>query len=134
MRHRSKTNSRPAEDLEVRRRYRAENPDCELFIWFCEYFEDRDGHDPHHIFGGTSGRHDFVSNLVTVSRSAHEWCERWKFDGRVICLWIKHVKNELDPDEVRRASGSYLAGWLTKKEATHDFVQPYLDKLRGIYS
>lgn len=130
---RSKTNSRPAEDIDVRRQYLEDNPDCELSIWFCEHFDERDGHDPHHCFGGRGGRHDLVTNLVTVSRSAHDWLENWKTDGRVLTTWIKHVKNELDLDEFKKASGSFLAGWLMRAEATHDFVKPYLDKLRKLY-
>lgn len=133
MRRRSPTNSRPAEDLEVRRAYLEDNPDCELYIWFCEHFEDRDGHDPHHNFGGRGGRYDFVTNLLTVSRSAHDWCEKWKTDSRILCIWIKHVKKELDLDEFKKAGGYHLAGWLMKSEATHDFVKPYLNKLRKLY-
>jgi len=119
--------------LDVRRQYRDDNPDCELYIWFCEHFDDRDGHDQHHIFGGTSGRHDFVTNMVTASRTAHEWCERWKTDGRILCIWIKHVKGELDLDEFKKASGSFLCGWLLRAKVTHDFVKPYLEKLLALY-
>jgi hypothetical protein len=131
---RSKTNSRPAEDLPVRREYAEKNEECELSIWFSEQFPDRDGSEIHHIFGGRSGRNDLVSNLVRVSRDAHDFCGvKCPTDGRILCIWIKCVKGELDLDEFKTASGFFLPGWLLKSEATHDFVKPYLEKLRVLY-
>ena len=133
MRRRSPTNARPAEDVPVRRAYMLREIYCEMNLFDKRRFPEPDSHDPHHLFGGRCGRADLVSNLLAVSRDAHDWLEANKTDGRVIALWIKAKKNELDPAEIRQASGMYLEGFLAKSVVSNEWVQPYLEELRTMF-
>ena len=115
---RSKTNSRPWENLGLRRQYMDENPICELSE-ILGYGRREPACDPHHLFGGSRGRVDCVSNLLAVSRKAHLWAEQYKTDGRVIGVWVKLVrKQELRADEFTRSSGyQSVGGWLCVVDA-----------------
>jgi len=108
---------------------------CELSFWIPDHFGDGGcppASETHHIWGGTSGRTDLKSNLIRLSKPAHDWCERFKFDGRIVCLWVKAEKGELDPAEVRVASGFHLWGWLGKDEVKHSWVHRLrIDLLSG---
>jgi hypothetical protein len=102
---------------------------CELSFWIPDHFGDGGcppASETHHIWGGTSGRTDLKSNLIRLSKPAHDWCERFKFDGRIVCLWVKAEKGELDPAEVRVASGFHLWGWLRKDTPKHPWVENLL--------
>lgn len=131
MRQRSKTNSHPGEDLTLRQRYAKENQACELGWWFPNRFMILGATETHHIM---TGRYDLKSNLLRVSMPAHRWLEDYKFDGRVLALFIKHEKGELDPEEFEKASGSLLPGWLLRtREPRNEWIRPLLAKLRKRY-
>lgn len=102
---------------------------CELSFWIGEHFGGGGcplASETHHIWGGTSGRHDLESNLIRLCKASHDWCERFKTDGRILCLWVKAEKGELDPLEVVEASGFRLWGWLSEEDVTHEWVKPFL--------
>jgi len=132
LRHRSKTNSHSGEDLLFRREYAEENLECELGRWFPNQFSREDSTECHHIM---TGRRDLRTNLLMVCRDAHAWCEEFKADGRVLALFVKHSKGELDLQEFRLASGFHLPGWLLMSESKirHDFVRPFLNALIELY-
>jgi len=71
--------------------------------------------DVHHIFGGRKGRWDLMTNLICLSREAHDWCHRNVVDGRVLCMWVKMSKGEFDATEFQQVSGMQAAGWLLWK-------------------
>lgn len=94
--------------------YRAANPFCEV----AGLLRVSDGHaelpcengastlyprksratDAHHITGGihATPRWDEECNLIMLSRTAHEWIERYWQDGLCLCLAVKMRKGELD--------------------------------------
>lgn len=127
MRHRSKSNSRKNENKELVAEYRDQFPLCELHR-FSEVPGGRFGEEINHIFSQRK-RWDLRSNIIHLSAAAHRWFHQWPIDGRVMCLWVKWQKNELDNSEIRQASGMYLAGWLGSKEPTLDWVLPYRTEL-----
>lgn len=133
MRHRSESNSRPAENRQLRRQYMLDNIWCECNVFNKRRFPETDSHDPHHIFGGRGGRLDVISNLLAVSRDAHEWLEENKTAGRIVAIAAKIKKGEFDPAEMRRASGMHVNGWLAKAEVSIDWVVPILDELRKLF-
>lgn len=105
MRHRSLTNSRKHENLELRAAYRSANPYCELWPLLRKtgLIEDnRYGADIHHITGGLLGtiRYDLVPNLIHLSRAAHRFCEQFVADGLSLCCLAKLSKKppEFEPD------------------------------------
>lgn len=132
MRSRSVTNSHAGEDLALRHEYAVENPDCELGRWLPKQFSREDSTECHHIM---TGRRDLRTNLLMVCRNAHAWCEQFKADGRVLALFVKHSKGELDQQEFRTASGFYLPGWLLMAESKirNEFVRPFLNALIELY-
>lgn len=107
---------------------------CELRTYFPDHFTEKDACDPHHINGGRGGRWDFVSNLLAVSRDAHEWVERYKTDGRILALWIKLQKGEFDAAEWKLASGKFVEGFLWTAEPAHEWVGVYLQKLKDQFN
>ncbi len=127
MRQRSKTNSRPGENLKLRASYARAHELCELGFWIPERFPAMVANETHHIM---TGRRDCVTNLLRVSIPSHRWLEEFKTDGRIISLWIKNEKGELKPGEFFEASARLLPGWLSGAEVRNDFVRPYLEKLR----
>jgi len=139
MRQRSKTNSRHEENAGLRQRYAACVLNCELAEWIPQFrvndnpFSKAD--ETNHIFGGTSGRHDSVTNLIRLSVENHRWFHRFPADGRVCCLWVKHQKGQIDEAEFREASGVYIAGWLlcAQSKIRHEFVRPLLLELMREY-
>jgi hypothetical protein len=51
----------------------------------------------HHITGGTSQRHDKLTNIVMLCRSAHRWVQETEIiPGRILCLWAKQQRGQLD--------------------------------------
>lgn len=116
LRHRSKTNSHPERDEELRASYRESNPRCELSP-VLGLGKMVDASDIHHIFGG-KGRWDLRSNLIALSREAHDFCHRHPIDGRILAMHAKLLKLELDDGEIKQASGMHIAGWLAKSEPT----------------
>ena len=52
--------------------------------------------DKHHIVGGHQ-RHDVLTNIVMLCRSAHRWVQEIDIiPGRVLCLWAKQQRGQLD--------------------------------------
>lgn len=117
-------------NLELRETYRQDNPDCELHsIFKCGC----DGHDVHHLMAGSGRRYDLITNLIHICREAHEYCHANPQDGRILCLWVKHQKGEIDLEEFKRCSGFYLEGWLlmvkpkAMREQHEQLCRIYLD-------
>lgn len=131
MRQRSKTNSRPGENLKLRVSYARAHVACELGWFLPDHFRPGASAETHHIM---TGRYDLVSNLLRVSTPGHNWLEQFKSDGRIVALWVKHEKGELDPEEFHTACGIYLPGWLHRdREIRNGFVVPMLQKLRKAF-
>jgi hypothetical protein len=52
--------------------------------------------EKHHITGGHQ-RHDVLTNIVMLCRSAHRWVQEIDIiPGRILCLWCKQQRGELD--------------------------------------
>ena len=52
--------------------------------------------DKHHIVGGHQ-RHDVLTNIVMLCRSAHRWVQETDIiPGRILCLWLKQQRGQLD--------------------------------------
>jgi hypothetical protein len=52
--------------------------------------------EKHHIVGGHQ-RHDVRTNVVMLCRSAHRWVQETEIiPGRILCLWTKQQKAQLD--------------------------------------
>ena len=52
--------------------------------------------EKHHITGGPQ-RHDVLTNVVMLCRSAHRWVQETDIiPGRILCLWCKQQKAQLD--------------------------------------
>lgn len=128
IRQRSPTNSRPHENIPLRRSYLEQNPICEFHILCPMRFPSKDAVDPHHIFSAHM-RPDYWSNLIAVSRDAHEVAERHKTDMRIAAIYRKVMKGEFDPIEFKIVSGMYIAGYLAKSELVLDWTRPYLETL-----
>ena len=104
LRHRSRTNSRPWENRALRQQYRDDNPDCEL--------SDGNGDDLHHIWGGNP-RWDVWSNFIRLSREQPDRADTP--DGpalRLECMATKLWKDELDVEELHKASKQHPIGWV----------------------
>jgi hypothetical protein len=136
MRHRSKTNSRPHERLDLRAHYRDQNPTCELSLWFKRHWRngwnDRELNDQsaevNHIFS-VGSRPDLWGNLITVSGTVHRWFHSNLMEGRILCMHRKMIKNELNLDEIRTASGFRLEGWLLARETENPWLKPLWQEL-----
>ena len=104
----------PIRDERLKRVYLDENVTCELSPWL-RCCRNSVGVDPHHILGGPF-RDDVVTNLVAVCRSAHSWVQaREIVAGRVLCLWVKWMKKELDWGHwVERDAGCQVA-WIESR-------------------
>lgn len=128
MKRRSATNSRPAEDLAFRETYMQHEFEDELLPYF-PLFGVRTvkvpGYAPelmmhngiyplecHHAFGGRLGRWDRGWNLLAVCRTVHEFCERYKTDGRVLAIRRKLDKGEWDDAGAIACLGMSPMGWL----------------------
>lgn len=132
LRQRSRSNAHPGENLKLRQSYAQAHRICELGYWFDLHFDSRPSAETHHI---ATRRHDVVSNLLRVSAPAHRWLEEWKADGRIVALYIKYTKCELDPDEFHIASGILLPGYILMQEAKirHAWVKPLAEELKRKY-
>ena len=66
---------------------------CEL----CDLLQccRRGNGEVHHITGGPQ-RHDVLTNVVMLCRSAHRWVHEDIIPGRILCLWVKQQKAQLD--------------------------------------
>lgn len=133
LRQRSKTNSRPYENLKLRVSIVKQNPACEYALWFPEHVSEARSDDPHHLFGGTSGKFDFVWNVIASGRRTHDWCTEFATDGRILGLWIRQQTIGINEVEFEIASGKELRGWLSNAVPEHEWVSPYLEELRKAY-
>lgn len=136
LRHRSKTNSRPHEDLAYRQRYRDANPSCELSPYMCGWVSWFGTSQPvpaseiHHIATGASGsRWDVETNLIAVGREAHDFVARSK-PGFVLCCYAKWRKGEFDASVMSNICGKRLPSWLDtdvfrEQCAAHPWIEKY---------
>jgi hypothetical protein len=129
----------PKEQPELVDDYRQRNPECELRIrmkrlgWRSELWKGWpvDAADVHHICHA-GGRWDRWSNLISLSRPAHEWCHANGPLGKVLCLLHKALKRELNHDEMRPVIGGSLndyVGRLTVEGKGHDAKDQLLNHL-----
>ena len=120
------------ESLAVRRKYAADNPECELSPLMILHGGIRgisDGVETHHIVGA-AGRIDVVSNIITLSPAIHRWVEANVVEGRIWCIYAKSLKNEINADEYKQCSGMSLSGWLVNHRAEWPVcLVPHLDEL-----
>lgn len=139
MKHRSPTNSHPAENLQLRANYLDKHRHDEAHRYICEVVPAErvkrdwsplwggivpnkskciDADDPHHVFGSRKGRWDLWSNLIAVSRPSHEWIEAHPIEGLIVCLYAKWVKSitgnpeDFDLDELHKASGYVFPSYI----------------------
>lgn len=122
--------------------YRMNNPLCELFdvlegrrwdairsAW--NQFHRRKMHredynvEIHHIWGGPH-RWDIEPNILSVSRPAHDYCHKYPDHGRIIAIWVKCDKGELDRDLMRECMGFDSIGIMETFEVTEEWI----DELR----
>jgi len=133
IRKRSKTNSHPGENLKFRQSYARAHEVCELGQWLPDHFESGRSDETHHI---VTGRVDRPVNLIRASWINHKFCEDFKADGRVVCLWIKLQKGELDPKEFEKVSrGVLLPGYILMQAAKirNAWVRPLADELKAAF-
>jgi len=133
LRQRSKTNSHPGEDLKLRASYARAFPFCELAEWLPDHFEAGSSDETHHI---VTGRVDRPVNLIRARWINHKFCEDFKADGRIVALWIKLQKGELDPKEFEIVSrGIRLPGYIDMQAAKvrHDWVKPLAEELQRAF-
>ena len=139
MKHRSNTNSRPAEDLDYRREYSDSHWYDELLPYFptqgCGMvrvpgwpkalpMHGTDADHVHHIFGGRLGRWDRPWNIVKVcSKPVHEWLEDFKTDGRVIGLRFMLDKGRWNEEDCFRCLGRYQLGWIQGVRCEFPFAE-----------
>lgn len=146
----SKTNSRHWQDETFRREYLAAQTGCELIHLFPgrpEVAEIPDGKaisymvrnlmpasDPHHLCGGANGsrRWDVLTNLVGVCRPVHEWVERYRPEGMVLCIKAKMKKGEYDEDVMKMVlgltrPGASVFGFIRIRRMHFDWIQDILD-------
>ena len=85
----------PIRDPRLLAEYAEDVFSCELcdILHCCK----RGAGDVHHITGGTSQRHDVLTNVVMLCRSAHRWVQETDIiPGRIVCLWRKQQRRQLD--------------------------------------
>lgn len=149
MRARSTKNSRPHEDVELRRAYKAQNDKCELApilvgariesfdkIWKA-WNEPKPADtplDPNHIFSMGS-RPDVWSNLISVCRPVHDWFHKHLVEGRIACLYVKAVlKDEVDLAELDAVFGQSVLAWLSRQTVCAYFDRLRLETIRAMKS
>jgi len=84
----------PIRDQRLLAEYAEDVFSCELcdLLHCCR----RGNGEVHHITGGHQ-RHDVLTNVVMLCRSAHRWVQETDIiPGRVLCLWRKQQRGELD--------------------------------------
>lgn len=115
---RKRAKPRKHRDVNLQAQYRAQWDVCELTPWLHRNIprlcDTRDySLELHHIIR-FPGRYDFWSNLIRLSGTVHTWLtEQDQVSGKVLCLWRKQQKSELDFAEFKICSGKTLGGWLS---------------------
>ena len=112
MRPRSNTNSRPHEDLPLRRTYHTANPWCEYCVPLMgvSKFRRDTATEVDHIM--QAGRYDVITNLIACCHDCHRRKHELGASGKILGLWVKHTKGELHPEELSRLMRRPLLGWL----------------------
>lgn len=139
MRHRSKTNSRPHEDLIFREEYRDANPFCEIARLFPEWDRgwtkipgspndtivralDTPTTQIHHI-GWGGQRWDTKWNLIALGGWSHDFCHKNKWDGLALCLKAKIDKGEWNAADAMIRLGYDLMGKLYYQPCKYEFAE-----------
>lgn len=131
MNRRSK-NSRPHEDRALRDHYRDQNSACELSAWMKRHYRagltERELSDPsaevNHIFS-LGQRPDKWTNLITLSHTVHMRVFHGNLpDGRLLSIFTKYRKNELNFDEFRACAGKRLEGYLLMNPTENPWLLP----------
>jgi len=84
----------PIRDQRLLSEYAEDVFSCELcdLLHCCR----RGNGEVHHITGGPQ-RHDVLTNVVMLCRSAHRWVQETDIiPGRILCLWRKQQRAQLD--------------------------------------
>ena len=84
----------PIRDPRLLDQYAEDVFSCELcdILHCCR----RGNGEVHHITGGPQ-RHDVLTNIVMLCRSAHRWVQETEIiPGRILCLWAKQQRGQLD--------------------------------------
>ena len=83
----------PIRDQRLLAEYAEDVFSCELcdLLHCCR----RGNGEVHHITGGHQ-RHDVLTNVVMLCRSAHRWVQETEIiPGRILCLWLKQQRGQL---------------------------------------
>jgi hypothetical protein len=148
LRAKSRTNSNRHVKASVNKAYRAANEDDEiinLFPRWCRWYSQiwhtetryevvpfpRDRDHVHHIAYGVARRWDIVTNLIALSQISHDWVHAHKIDGRILCLYAKQKKGELDWGEMSRIYGKDFRALIKSKEPQMEWVRKYWHALIG---
>ena len=106
--------------LRMQSEYREANWDCEYCRLLSPYHPDGPPGDPlrqqlEHIIPGMSGgaKPEFVENYLMACYLCHDAKHRLGPAGKVVGLWIKCQKGELDVPATEAAMGKSLIGWLS---------------------
>lgn len=111
-------------DPQLVQAYKLEHPYCEVLgciqgkTWEqilksrlafhkCKYPEDLPL-ELHHIYGGTSNRFDLWGNIIHISTAAHEYCHTKPCEGKVACLYAKHIKGDLTEEAIEQLQERFL--------------------------
>ncbi len=83
----------PIRDPRLLAEYAEDVFSCELcdLLHCCQ----RGSGELHHITGGPQ-RHDVLTNVVMLCRSGHRWVHEDIIPGRILCLWVKQQRGQLD--------------------------------------
>lgn len=90
--------NRKWENVGILDAYREAFPECELQKLLARHgLKYPSGPcQVHHIQWGHSRRKNEWTNLISLSQAAHDWVHKFPADGRILCLFAKLKKNELD--------------------------------------
>lgn len=149
-RRKSKT-KKPWQNDEFKAAYMDENPECEFMKYFPKFGSRscqiptgirgilsapvsivQPSRDPHHCLWGLSRRWDIRACLVAAGYYGHEFCHQYPDEGRILSLWVKHQKGELDwaaLDQIYR--GESYRDYISTKPPRFDWMIPYWTALIG---
>lgn len=134
LRQRSKTNSKPWVNDELRAEYRAANESCQCCALIFGHQSKRvhDTEHIHHLWAGHP-RWDLWANLVGVCERCHRWLHEHPADGKWVALYAKIKAAESDPrhwnlEELNTAARQRVEGWVLRPDK-----QPQLEWVREWY-